>query len=149
MIKGIIFDWIGTLSAGSRGGVYPYSEKVLKYLKDKKIELGLISIAVFGIEKRIMDIKNCNLAKYFTHIKVIEGIKLPEHYLECMERLNTNIKDTAIIGDSMYQEIRVGNQLGCATYWVTKTGFDDAQPGGSTGEPSFRIDTVEDLLNIL
>ena len=146
-IEAIIFDWIGTLSAGSKGGVYPYSEKVLKYLKPK-YKIGLVSLAGFGIKKRREDIIKSGLFKYFDSI-IISTLKTPEIYIRCMGELGTVPGATAIIDDRTVKGIKIGNNLGLQTFWVRDSIFDPSPPNKKTGNPTYTIKSVEDLLKIL
>jgi len=116
MKRGIIFDWIGTLSAGSKGGLYPYTIKVLRALKPK-YKLALMSLAGRGIERRYQDLVT------------------PEN--------------THVVGDRTVREIKIGNALGCKTYWIQKGDYANETPNTETGKPTMIINSIEDLLDIL
>ena len=150
--EGIIFDWIGTLSAGSKGGVYPYSEKVLQYLREKKeikYRIGLVSIAGFGVKERIKDLEKTGIIYYFDSIIINDKMKTPKHYIQCMHEMGTVPRTTIVVGDTASLEIRIGNKLGCKTYWIQNSVFAPEPPNKKTGEPTKIINSVEDLLKIL
>jgi len=146
-IEGIIFDWIGVLSAGSKGGVYPYSKRVLKELKPN-YKLGLVSLAGFGNEKRIKDIDESGLRDYFNSI-VVDTTKTIEHYLRCIEEMKLTPETTLIVDDRTIKGISIGNRLGCKTCWVMEKKYLHETPNEKTGEPTYRIKSVEELLSVI
>ena len=146
MIKGIIFDWVETLSEGSRKP-FSYSEKVLKELKPK-YKLGLVSLAGHGNNERREDIKISGLKSYFCSV-IIETIKNSEMYLRCMKEMGTIPKTTAIVDDRTVRGIKIGNELGCETFWVKRGPYENELPNEETGQPTHIIKSVEDLLTIL
>lgn len=146
MIEGIIFDWIGTLYERNKGP-FPFSEKVLRELK-KKYKLGLISLAKHDRDNREKEIKDSGLDKYFNFI-MIDNTKYPYHYKLCMNQMKTTPENTAIVDDRVIRGIKIGNELGCQTYWIQKGEYEKELPNKETGEPTFRINSVEDLLTLL
>ena len=145
-IKAIIFDWIGTLY-GRESGVYSFSERVLKELSEK-YQLGLISQARFGVDQRRGEIAKSGLENYFAYIQVTE-IKSDETYSEMIKQMQLNANEVAIIDDRVIRGVKIGNQLGCVTYWVEKGEFPHEHPNEETGQPTQRINTVEDLVELL
>ncbi len=146
MIKGIIFDWVGTLSNESRE-LFPYSEKVLKELKTR-YKLGLVSLAGHGNKERREDIEATGVRQFFDSI-IIDTSKKPEHYIRCMEEMGTTAATTAIVDDRTVRRIQIGNQLGCTTFWIQKGKYATEIPNRETGEPTHKINSVEDLLRML
>ena len=146
MIEGIIFDWIGTLYERNKGP-FPFSEKVLRELK-KKYKLGLISLAKHDRDKREKEIKDSDLTKYFDFI-MIDNTKHSYQYKLCMTQMKTTPENTAIVDDRVIRSIKTGNGLGCQTYWIQKGEYEKELPNKETGEPTFRINSVEDLLTLL
>lgn len=145
-MKGIISDWMGTLYKRNEG-LFPFTIPVLKALKPK-YKLGLISLGKEGIEQRRAEIEATGIIPYFNHI-IIDTTKTREIYLRCMLEMGLVIKDTAIVDDRMLRGIMIGNQLGCETYWIQKGDFAHELPNAETGEPTHKIDSIEDLLRYL
>ncbi len=148
MVKAIIFDWIGVLSAGSKGGVFKDSEKILGELKTKGYKLGLVSLAGFGNKRRINDIKQAGLESYFTSI-VVDTTKKLEHYQQCLDKMGVKPNETMIVDDRTVRGIKIGNELGCQTCWVMYEKYAHETPNAETGEPTYRIKSTKDLLTIL
>jgi len=146
MIKGIIFDWIGVLSAGSKGGVYPFAEEVLQRLKHS-YQLGLVSLAGFGKKRRRQDIDESSLKTYFDSV-VIDTTKTQQHYLRCMDEMNVSPVQTLIVDDRTVRGIKIGNELGCKTCWVMEDTYLDEVPDEKTGEPTFRIKSIKDIFEV-
>ena len=145
-IEGIIFDWVQTLSDGKRT-LFPFSERVLRALKPH-YKLGLISLARHGNEDRWADIKSTGVLPYFDSV-IVDTIKRPYHYLDCMNVLGTLPKTTAVVDDRIFRGVQIGNKIGCVTFWIQKGPYAHEIPTPETGEPTYRIDTVEDLLRYL
>ncbi len=150
MIEAIIFDWVGTLyqfrDKGIDQGLFSYSEKVLKKLQ-QKYKLAVISKAVSDdVETRKQQI---NAIKRYFDVITVDIDKTPEQYLECMGRLNTLPSNTLIVDDRSVRGIKIGNNLGCKTAWIRNGKYADEMPNEATGNPTYVIDSIKDLLSIL
>lgn len=144
-IDAIIFDWAGTLYEKNKG-LYPYSEKVLQKLKSK-YKLAVISKAVSdNIETRLKQINK--IGKYFDVI-IAEIDKTPKQFIKCMKKLNVNPEDTLVVDDRTLRGIKIGNKLGCQTYWIKNGEYAHETPNKETGNPTKIIKSVKDLLTIL
>ncbi len=144
-IEAIIFDWAGTLYEKNKG-LFPYSEKVLKKLKSK-YKLAVISKAVSdSIETRLKQINE--IGNYFDII-IADIYKTPKQYLDCMKKLNVNPENTLIVDDRTLRGIKIGNKLGCQTFWIKNGEYSHETPNQETGKPTKTINSVEELLTIL
>ncbi len=153
MINGIIFDWIGTLYERDKG-LFSYSERVLERLREKrenglrKYRFGLISLAKYSIESRLKELNSSGILYYFDSV-IVDTTKTSEHYLKCMKEMATIPGTTAIVDDRTIRGIKVGNQLCCTTFWIQRGEHAHEVPNEETGEPTYKINTIEDLLKIL
>lgn len=147
MIKGIIFDWIGVLSAGSNKGIYPFSKEVIQRLKPS-FKLGLVSLAGFGNQRRMQDITAAGLKRYFDSI-IVDSTKTPQHYLECMDEMGVVPEQTLIVDDRTVRGIKIGNELGCQTCWVMADKYLHEEPSEQTGEPTYRIKSIKDIFKVI
>lgn len=145
-MEGIIFDWVGTLYERNKG-LFPYSERILRELKPQ-YRLGMVSLARDGIEARAAELSSSGLMGLFDSV-VIDTSKTPKQYLRCMEELGVTPQETSIVDDRAVRGIQVGNLLGCRTFWIQIGEYAHEMPDSETGEPTHRIDSVEDLLRIL
>jgi FMN phosphatase YigB (HAD superfamily) len=145
MNNAIIFDWIGTLYERNVG-LYPSSEKVLRELKPH-YKLGLVSMGK-DPEERKVDVAKSGIADLFDSI-IISNAKTHEQYLECIAKLGSIPENTCIVDDRTIRGIMFGNQLGCKTYWIYAGEYGSEFPNKETGEPTYRIRSVEDLLMVL
>ncbi len=145
-IRAIIFDWIGTLYDRERGA-YPFSEEVLINLRDKGYVLGLISQARFGVEKREEEIIVSGLKMYFDQV-IATTEKTDRLYLQCIESMGFTPKEVAIVDDRIKRGIAAGNRIGCQTYWIQTGEWSHEKPDNETGEPTRKINSVEDLRTI-
>ena len=147
MAKGIIFDWVETLSEGSRK-LFPKSEEVLRECKSRGYVLGLISLAGHGIRNRQDDISATGITKYFGCI-IIDTQKTSDHYIQCMEKLGIKPTHTLIVDDRTLRGISIGNTLGCKTCWIKRPKYAHEAPNKETGEPTYIIHSIEELLTII
>ena len=87
--------------------------------------------------------------KFGSLISVIDKTKTPNHYLTCMNSFKTKPRETAIVDDRVIRGISIGNQIGNITYWIQKGEYAHEHPNKETGEPSYKIDSIQDLLYVL
>lgn len=144
-IEAIIFDWIGTLYQRDRG-LFPEAKRVVKELSSR-YNLGLISLANEE-EKRLEELDSSGIEEYFSSI-IVATEKTPKQYLKCIEEMETTPKRTAIVGDRMIREIQIGNKLGCATFWIPRGEHAHETPNEETGEPTYTIDSISELVRHL
>lgn len=144
--EAIIFDWVGTLYQFRGKGLFPYSEKVLKELQSK-YKLAVISKAVSAnVENRLRQIDE--IKKYFEVI-IVDIDKTPEQFKLCMKKMGVKPENTLVVDDRTVRGIQIGNHLGCQTAWIQSGQYSGETPNSETGEPTYRINSVEDLLKIL
>lgn len=146
MIKGIIFDWIGTLALNS-DELFPYTQRVIKKLSES-YRLSIISIAGEGVNKREEEITRSGLLDYFDHV-IVDLKKTPKQYQECMNAMETSPQETLVVDDRTVRGIKIGNEIGCQTYWIRNGKYANEIPNEDTGQPTRIINSIEDLLEIL
>jgi len=145
MLESIIFDWVGTLYERGKG-LFPYSERVLKELH-QKYKLAVISKAVSdNVETRLQQIKG--LEKYLGVI-IVDIDKTPEQFIECTRKLGVKPENALVVDDRTDRGIMIGNRLGCQTAWIQEGEYAHEIPNEETGEPTYRIKSIKDLLKIL
>ena len=145
-IESIIFDWVGTLYQFNGKGLFPYSESVLKKLQ-KKYKLAVISKVVSNdLETRMIQINE--IAHYFK-VRIVGLDKTQSDFVRCLKELKTEPENTLVVDDRTIRGIKIGNQLGCKTAWITQGKYANEIPNEETGEPTYKINTIEDLLEIL
>ena len=145
-IEGIIFDWVGTLYQFDGKGLFTYSEMVLRELKPR-CRMSLVSKTAFdNIENRNRQINI--VRKYFK--EVIVGVdKDRDKFLVCMRKMHTKPRNTLVVDDRVDGGIVIGNKLGCKTAWIQQGNYANITPLNETEEPTYKINSVEDLLTIL
>ena len=145
-IDAIIFDWKGTLNQFGNRGLFDYSEEVLKTLS-KKYKLAVISKAVpEEINERLEDVNR--MKKYFDLV-IVDTKKTSSQFSDCIKKLCVNPEDTLVVDDRMDRGIKIGNELGCKTAWIEEGKYSNIKPDKKTGEPTYKIKSVEGLLTIL
>ena len=147
MKKAIIWDWIGTLYKRKKG-LYPFTKKVLQELKSRGYKFGLVSLTKIGVKARKEELNSSGIMHYFDSI-IIDTCKTPKHYKKCMREMGTTSGDTIIVDDRTIRGIKIGNKIGCETYWIQKGEHSQEIPNHKTGEPTYRIDSIKDLLDLL
>ena len=146
MIEAIIFDWAGTLYDKDKKDLFSCSERVLRELR-KKYKLAVISKAVSdSVENRLRQI---NRIKRYFEVIIADADKTPEQFIECMRRLNVRPENTLVVDDRTLRGIMIENKLGCLTTWIQNEEYAHEITNEETGEPTYKINSVEDLLTIL
>ena len=146
MIEAIIFDWTGTLYQKNTA-LFPDAIHTLNTLKPK-YKLGLVSKGGQDIANRIKEIKETGIWALFDLV-IVDIEKEQEQFIYCLEQLNVKPENTLVVGDRTLREIRVGNALGCQTYWIKRGRFSHETPTDYTGYPTRTITTASDILEYL
>ena len=145
MIEGIIFDWIGVLYQRGKG-VLPEASKILQSLKRRHV-LGLVTQAQNYVERNA-ELERSNLHSLFKAV-FIDPEKNQDLYRRCIQGLGLTPEKVAIVDDRMVRGIKIGNQLGCTTFWLQKGEYAHELPNTETGDPTYRIHSLDDLLDEL
>jgi FMN phosphatase YigB (HAD superfamily) len=144
-MKGIIFDWNGTLYEKEKGTFS--KNRVNPKNTQTKIQIGLVTLGKEGVEERRRILERSGILHYFD--SVIVDTSKSAIIIPCMNDLGNQPLNTYIVDDRTKRGIMIGNALGCKTFWIQKGEFNHELPDEQTGEPSFRIDSVEDLMRFL
>lgn len=145
MLEAIIFDWVETLYERDKG-LFFYSERVLKELH-QKYKLAVISKAVSdNVETRL---KQINEIRHYFDVIIADIDKTPKQFIECMRKLRVKPKNALVVDDRTDRGIMIGNRLGCQTAWIQEGEYAHKTPNEETGEPTYRINSIKDLLEIL
>jgi putative hydrolase of the HAD superfamily len=145
MLQAIIFDWVGTLYQ-RKTGLFPEVKEVLENL-EKNYKLGLVSKGDKPL-KRLEEIEQTGIANYFSSI-VLAKRKTPKEFRKCLGELEINPENALVVGDRTRREIKIGNQLGCKTFWICKGEYSLEVPTEKTGQPTYTGSSIEDLLKLL
>lgn len=145
MIKAIIFDWTGTLYERNKG-LFDFSIDVLNGVRNK-YRLGLVSKSR-DVESRRRELEGSGIIDYFWSIIVSESKGIGE-LEQSISELGVNPEQVLVVGDRASREIHAGNLLGCETTWIMYGDRSYDSPNEETGEPTYRIDSIKDLPEIL
>lgn len=155
-IKAIIFDWGRTLFDSENKIIYPESEEILKYCKEKGYELAVGSLVTVkahaSLNERTNQIENSDLRKYFEIVEVIENEDTDgkDQILEkIVKELNLPRENILLIDDRVIRGIKYGNKNGHPTVWFQNSTFANELPNSETGIPTFTIKTLSELKNII
>ena len=141
----IIFDWVGTLYQFGARGLFPYTERVLQELKPR-YKLAVISKAVSD-DVRLRASQIHEIGHYF-NVSIVDVDKTSSQFKSCIKELRTTSERTLVVDDRVDRGIQIGNQLGCKTAWIQQGRHEWKLPNSETGEPTYKINSVEDLLKI-
>lgn len=152
MIKAVIFDWGRTLYDSDKKVEFVESEDILKYISEKGIRMALASLvsaqANATLDERKKQIANSALWKYFEYTRVTEGNK-DQILEEIVAELNIPREEILIVDDRMVRGIKYGNLNGHPTAWVKKGRFSEELPDAETLQPTYIINNVSELRNII
>lgn len=138
----IIFDYNRTLYNPDEHKLYDGVYELLEKLQ-MKFSLFLYSYNELGRDKFMKDSK---IEKFFKSIALVD--KKTE---ETMHNLITPFpaKTTLVVGDSLRDEIRIGNELGYETIWLKKGKFSNETPRTEKEKPTYIISELEEVVEIL
>jgi len=152
-IKAIIFDWGRTLYDVDTKKEVSDSEDILSYCKQKGYRLCVASLArpLTGdsVEERRKQIENSSLGKYFNMIEVSDAKEKDEMLDNLVKRLNLQKEEILFVDDRVVKSIKYGNNHTHSTAWLKSGPFANELPNTETGTPTFIIETLSELKNII
>ena len=136
----IIFDYNRTIFDPDADNLYPGIFNLLQKLS-AKYELFLISRNEPTRKKRL---EKLNIKNYFKKILFIDKkSKL------IFKEIAGDEKNVIVIGDSISDEIKIGNQLGFATIRIKKGKFAGKIPKNKNEVARFEVADISELENII
>ena len=136
----IIFDYNRTIFDPATDNLYPGVLELLKKLSEK-YELFLISRNEPTRKKRLEEL---NIKNYFQKILFVN-----EKSKKIFEKIAGNTKKIIVIGDSISNEIKIGNQLGFFTIRLKRGEFATQIPKNEKEIAKIEIVNFNNLENII
>jgi FMN phosphatase YigB (HAD superfamily) len=109
----------------------------------KDFSLFLLSYDEVGREKFM---KDSEFIKFFKNVALVDQ-KSKTSMLQLVEAFPADA--TLVIGDSLRDEIKIGNELGYETIWLKKGKFSSEIPRSDEEKPRYIISELEEVLEIL
>lgn len=130
--------------------LYPETEEILRYLRDKGYLIGVIANQGLGTEKRL---ENWGIRKYFDSVTASaeEGVAKPdlEIFRRALNKAGCSAGNSVMIGDRLDNDIAPAKSLGMRTVWI-KQGFSVyCSPTCLQEQPDHIISNLSELKNIL
>lgn len=136
----IIFDYNRTIFDPEKNKLYFGVFEMLKRLASKH-DLFLIS----RNEPRRKDrFEKLGIKKYFQKIRFVD-----EKNEETFKALIGDSKNVLVVGDSIRDEIKIGNKLGLITIRLKNGKFANEMPASLEEEPMFNISKITELEKII
>lgn len=152
-IKAIIFDWGRTLYDVDNKKEISDSEEVLIYCKQKGYKICVASLArpLTGdnVEERRKQIENSTLGKYLDMVEVSDVKEKDEMLDVLVKKLNLSKEEILFVDDRIVKSIKYGNKNGHPTAWLKSGPFASELPSLETGMPTFTIETLSELKNLI
>ncbi|HEY4496793.1 MAG TPA: HAD hydrolase-like protein, partial [Candidatus Paceibacterota bacterium] len=136
----------------------PDGKEILEHCKDKGYKLALAVIAS-EFEERKKQIGESGLAGFFEIIRIApitkeqiwdHGINVKDRlYDEIMNEWDFKPEEVLIVDDRMFRGIKHGNKNGHPTVWVRNGKFAHEIPNKETGEPTYIINSVKELRDLI
>lgn len=150
-IKAIIFDWGRTLFDPDTRLVLSDSEEVLSYCKQKGYIICVVSLVrpPTTISEREEQIGALSLGKFITYFEVTDAREKDEVLDELIKKLSLPKEEILMVDDRVVKSIKYGNKNGHPTVWLQKGTFANELPNEETGTPTFTINSLSELKNII
>ena len=152
-IKAIIFDWGRTLYDVDTKKEISDSEDVLSYCKQKGYKMCVASLArpLTGdsVGERRKQIENSTLGKYLDLVEVSDVKEKKEMLDILVKKLNLPKEEILFVDDRVVKSIKYGNINGYPTAWLKAGPFANELPNSETGKPTFTIEALSELKNII
>jgi len=124
--------------------VYPDTVPTLKWLKEEGYKLGVVTS---GPEYQRLKLELAGLSEYFDVVVTRDDDNTikpePRIFLTALEELGVEPDDTAMVGDSLKQDIYGAKNLGMVAVWINRTGENGHHL------PDYEIRTLHELKKIL
>lgn len=151
-IKAIIFDWGRTLFDSEAKELYPESESVLEFCHSRGLRLACASLvsgqANATLDERKNQIENSVLRKFFEFVYVTD-INKDIILAEIVAKLNLPREEILIVDDRTLRGIKYGNHNGHPTVWFQNGRFANELPNDETGTPTYTIQNLNELKDII
>jgi FMN phosphatase YigB (HAD superfamily) len=151
-IKAIIFDWGRTLYNSEAKKEFPDAEEVLKYCRAKGYRLAIASLVSIQadktIEERVTQVESSPLRKYF-ELALVTNKDKDTIFDEIVKKINIPREQILIVDDRTIRGIRYGNINGHLTVWFRNGKFANELPDNLTGLPTYTINSLKDLTQII
>ena len=136
----IIFDYNRTLFDPETNGLYPGVFDILKELSSRH-ELFLVSR---NAPERRVELAQLGIEQYFKTISFVE-----EKSQELFTKLAGSAEKILVIGDSIADEITIGNMLGFTTIRMKQGAFGTQTPSHPIQVPTHEISTIADITRVI
>ncbi|EEB73991.1 TIGR02253 family HAD-type hydrolase [Thermococcus sp. AM4] len=124
--------------------VYPDTVPVLGWLRGEDIKLGVVTS---GPEYQRLKLELTGLSKYFDVVITRDDVNAikpePKIFLRALEELNVAPEEALMVGDSLWQDVYGGKNVGMKTVWIAREGGEDFH------FPDFKIGTLHELRKVL
>lgn len=154
--QAIIFDFGWTLFHDQNRYLYSDVEQVIPRLS-KENRLALVSLVRHGqMADRRQYWAGSYLAQYFESALFVSpvgkespGRTKDKAYDQTLQRLKLKPADVWVVDDRVVRGIAWGNRVGATTVWIRRGPFTEEQPTTKTGQPTFAINSLLELLEML
>ena len=142
-MKAAIIDFNQTLFDPEKNEFVEGAFSLLQFLRWKGLKLVLLSIQELEREEKISPISS-----FFEVIRIVEEKTLAE-FKSILSLLDVSPSDVIVIGDSILEEILLGNQLGMMTIRVRQGKFAKDLPSSPQEEAQISVDNLLEVISFL
>lgn len=140
----IIFDWKRTLYDPDSKKLIKGTLDLLKFLKQKGINVILIGKGGYEMNQ---EVKRLKVKKYFTKIIFQEDKKSKKLFTPFISKRNPKL--TIFVGDRVRSELKIGNQLNATTIWIKQGRFSKELPLNNNQNPTYIINSIPELTKLI
>ena len=150
MIKLVIFDYGRTLFDREKDALFPDTVDVVRELS-KRFKLCIVSYSPDEeVPGRIDVLRKNGILDCFEGLHFVDDPERKfDKYDEVLRTRGLEAPEVAVVDDYVIRGIAWGNQRGATTIWFRRGKFADVLPNDQTGEPTFTIKALSDLLPLL
>ncbi|MCM3783475.1 HAD family hydrolase [Neobacillus mesonae] len=106
---------------------FPHLERVLQYLKNRGLKLGMITNGFGGFQRN--NIEGLGIAGYFDAILIseLEGLRKPDPaiFLRALDRLGVNPEESVYVGDHPENDVAAAYKVGMKAIWKEDLYYDE------------------------
>lgn len=157
-IKAIIFDWGRTLYQSDEKIEFLEALELLEYCKNKEYRMIVVSKtgtktftdtpSTVDVPERYEQMERSPLRKYFEAVYATDQDK-SKFFDHAVNELGLPREQILLIGDRVQREIAYANKHGHPCIWIQRGKFAHELPSAQTGQPTYTVKSLSEIMKIV
>lgn len=147
MIKAVIFDYGHTLLDNENSRLFPNAEKVLNFLNEKGVKLGLVS-GTNKEEYRLQELNQFGIYPFFDYIHFFPHWDKKD-FRPILKEFNLKSEEILVVGDRITSEITEAKKLGMKTCRLLRGPEKNLVPGNNFEKADYEVENLREVIHLV